>query len=105
ELVRRGEGSLVASLYSADDDWLADTALQISAFNGRVHTVNPAVAKTHTGHATVMPASTHGGPGRAGGGEELGGLRALAFYHQRTAMQGPASVVDKIIAAAASASR
>jgi len=50
----------------------------------------------------VMPMSLHGGPGRAGGGEELGGLRALAFYHQRSAVQGPQSLVESILGKAAS---
>jgi len=67
----------------------------------RVHVVTPAVAKTHTGHGNVMPMSLHGGPGRAGGGEELGGLRALAFYHQRSAVQGPQSLVESILGKAA----
>ncbi len=97
-LASKGCGSLVTSLYSADDSWLATTALALSACNGRVHAVSPAVAKVQTGPANVMPASIHGGPGRAGGGEELGGLRALAFYHQRTAIQGPVGMLEKISA-------
>jgi 3,4-dehydroadipyl-CoA semialdehyde dehydrogenase len=52
-----------------------------------VHVVSPDVAAHHTGHGNVMPQSLHGGPGRAGGGEELGGLRALNFYHRRAAVQ------------------
>ena len=103
ELTFKGEGSLVTSLYSADEAWLASTALALSACNGRVHAVSPAVAKTQTGHANVMPASTHGGPGRAGGGEELGGLRALAFYHQRSAVQGSASMLEKLSSSGAPA--
>jgi 3,4-dehydroadipyl-CoA semialdehyde dehydrogenase len=72
-LVRRGQGSLVASLYGSDAGTLACTALDLAASHGRVHVVSPEVAATHTGHGNVMPQSLHGGPGRAGGGEELGG--------------------------------
>jgi 3,4-dehydroadipyl-CoA semialdehyde dehydrogenase len=52
-----------------------------------VHVISPESAAHHTGHGNVMPQSLHGGPGRAGGGEELGGLRALNFYHRRAAIQ------------------
>jgi 3,4-dehydroadipyl-CoA semialdehyde dehydrogenase len=91
QLVRRGEGSLVASLYGSDDAALARQALELADSHGRVHVLSPAVAAVHSGHGNVMPQSLHGGPGRAGGGEELGGLRALNFYHRRTAVQaGPA---------------
>lgn len=94
EIAHRGLGSLVASIYSADNTWMADVAEQLAASHGRVHVVSPEVAKTHTGHGNVMPASIHGGPGRAGGGEELGGLRALGFYHRKSAIQGPAAVLE-----------
>jgi 3,4-dehydroadipyl-CoA semialdehyde dehydrogenase len=86
-LIRRGAGSLVVSLYGSDPGALADAALELAPFHGRVHVISPDVAKLHTGHGNVMPQSLHGGPGRAGGGEELGGLRALGFYHRRTAVQ------------------
>jgi 3,4-dehydroadipyl-CoA semialdehyde dehydrogenase len=95
-LLRRGEGSLVASLYGADTGALASVAVRIADGHGRVHVVSPAVAETHTGHGNVMPHSLHGGPGRAGGGEELGGLRALAFYHRRAAVQAEAAVLDQL---------
>jgi 3,4-dehydroadipyl-CoA semialdehyde dehydrogenase len=61
-----------------------------------VHAVSPAVAKTQTGHGNVMPQSVHGGPGRAGGGEELGGLRALRFYHRRSAIQLPQAALTQL---------
>lgn len=98
-LIRRGEGSLVTSLYGADPAALAAAALALADTHGRVHVVSPAVAETHTGHGNVMPHSLHGGPGRAGGGEELGGLRALAFYHRRAAVQAEAAVLDALGAA------
>ena len=72
---------------------LAHTALAVAASHGRVHVVTPDVAQTHSGHGNVMPMSQHGGPGRAGGGAELGGLRALDFYHQRSAVQASPAVL------------
>ena len=87
QLVARGQGSLVASLYGSDAKALADAALELAPLHGRVHAISPDVAAHHTGHGNVMPQSLHGGPGRAGGGEELGGLRALNFYNRRAAVQ------------------
>ncbi|MET0520092.1 MAG: 3,4-dehydroadipyl-CoA semialdehyde dehydrogenase [Burkholderiaceae bacterium] len=95
-LVRRGQGSLVCSLYGQDAPALARTALQLADSHGRVHIVSPEVAQTQTGHGNVMPQSLHGGPGRAGGGEELGGLRALGFYHRRSAIQASTSVLNSL---------
>ena len=94
DIAHRGQGSLVASIYSADNAWMANVAEQLATSHGRVHVVSPEVGKTQTGHGNVMPGSIHGGPGRAGGGEELGGLRALNFYHRKSAIQGPASVIE-----------
>lgn len=87
-LAARGEGSLVTSVYTADDGFAAQAALNMAAWHGRLVLVDGRVAKSNPGHGTVMPQSVHGGPGRAGGGEELGGPRGLAFYHQRTAVWG-----------------
>jgi 3,4-dehydroadipyl-CoA semialdehyde dehydrogenase len=98
-LVRRGQGSLVTSLYGSDPTALAGTALQLAGSHGRVHVVSPDVATLHTGHGNVMPQSLHGGPGRAGGGEELGGLRALNFYHRRSAVQASTAVLAALGAA------
>ena len=81
-LAHRGQGSLVTSLYGADEAALGQAAVQLAASHGRVHVITPDVAQAHTGHGNVMPMSLHGGPGRAGGGAELGGLRALDFYHR-----------------------
>ncbi len=92
-LVRRGQGSLVASLYGSDATALAATAIELADSHGRVHVVSPDVGALHTGHGNVMPQSLHGGPGRAGGGEELGGLRALNFYHRRSAVQASTDVL------------
>jgi 3,4-dehydroadipyl-CoA semialdehyde dehydrogenase len=95
-LVRRGQGSLVASLYGSDAAALGATALELASSHGRVHVVSPDVAALHTGHGNVMPQSLHGGPGRAGGGEEGGGLRALNFYHRRCAVQASTAVLSAL---------
>ncbi len=92
-LVRRGQGSLVTSLYGSDAAALANAALELADSHGRVHVISPDVAQLQTGHGNVMPQSLHGGPGRAGGGEELGGLRALNFYHRRSAVQASTAVL------------
>jgi 3,4-dehydroadipyl-CoA semialdehyde dehydrogenase len=99
-LVRRGEGSLVVSLFGADASALAAASLSLADLHGRVHVVSPDVAATQTGHGNVMPQSQHGGPGRAGGGAELGGLRALDFYLRRTAIQAASPVLDALGAVA-----
>ncbi len=92
-LIRRGQGSLVTSVYGSDSVALAAAALELADSHGRVHVISPDVAALHTGHGNVMPQSLHGGPGRAGGGEELGGLRALNFYHRRSAVQASTAVL------------
>ena len=92
-LVRRGQGSLVASLYGSDAAALGATAIELASSHGRVHIISPDVGGLHTGHGNVMPQSLHGGPGRAGGGEELGGLKALNFYHRRAAIQASTAVL------------
>ena len=94
--VQRGQGSLVASLYGDDHRALAGAAKVLGPFHGRVHVVSPDAAASQTGHGNVMPQSLHGGPGRAGGGEELGGLRALNFYHRRVAVQGAPGVLSAL---------
>ncbi|MNT41825.1 3,4-dehydroadipyl-CoA semialdehyde dehydrogenase [compost metagenome] len=95
-LARRGQGSLVASLYGSDAAALGAAAVELADSHGRVHVISPDVAQLHTGHGNVMPQSLHGGPGRAGGGEELGGLRALHFYHRRSAIQASTAVLDEL---------
>jgi 3,4-dehydroadipyl-CoA semialdehyde dehydrogenase len=96
ELIRRGEGSLVSSVYSENPAFIARAALELGSSHGRVHAISPDVAASQTGHGNVMPMSLHGGPGRAGGGEELGGLRALAFYHRRSAVQASSAALDAL---------
>jgi 3,4-dehydroadipyl-CoA semialdehyde dehydrogenase len=97
-LLRRGQGSLVASLYGSDPQALATAAIEMADSHGRVHVISPDVAALHTGHGNVMPQSLHGGPGRAGGGEELGGARALGFYHRRSAVQASTAVLAQFSA-------
>ncbi|MBT9507169.1 3,4-dehydroadipyl-CoA semialdehyde dehydrogenase [Rhodoferax sp.] len=97
-LIRRGEGSLVSSLYSEDPGFMANAALELASSHGRVHAISPDVAALHSGHGNVMPMSLHGGPGRAGGGEELGGMRALNFYHRRSAIQASTAALEQIVA-------
>jgi 3,4-dehydroadipyl-CoA semialdehyde dehydrogenase len=99
-LAARGGGSLAASVFTGDDKFAADAALGLAASHGRVLIVDEKVGKSSTGHGIVMPMCVHGGPGRAGGGEELGGIRGLRFYHQRLAVQGR---LDRLQALAANA--
>ncbi|MGK9166331.1 phenylacetic acid degradation bifunctional protein PaaZ [Inquilinus limosus] len=88
ELVRRGEGSLVASVFTHDDA-VADTLVfGLAPFHGRILIVDRDCAGESTGHGSPLPGLVHGGPGRAGGGEELGGIRGVHHYLQRTALQG-----------------
>jgi len=101
ELTRRGGGSLVASVYANDDARVPPVALALADTHGRVHGITPAVRNSQTGHGNVMPMSLHGGPGRAGGGAELGGLRALAFYHRRAAVQASSIAMESMAGIAA----
>ncbi|MEZ4268219.1 MAG: 3,4-dehydroadipyl-CoA semialdehyde dehydrogenase [Myxococcota bacterium] len=95
-LVARGRGSLVTSLYSEDRDVCRDFVLEAAAWNGRVNIGSAKVAEVSPGPGTVLPELVHGGPGRAGGGEELGGLRGLDFYTQRTAVEGYRPLLEKL---------
>ena len=87
-LAKLGKGSLVGSLFTADDAIARQVALGTAAYHGRLMLVNRHSAKESTGHGSPMPHLVHGGPGRAGGGEELGGVRGVLHYMQRTAIQG-----------------
>ena len=101
-LVARGGGSLVASIYGEDKDFLLRMVSEIGAGHGRILAVDPSIASAHSGHGIVMPQCNHGGPGRAGAGEELGGLYGLRFYHQRLAVQGSSELLSGLQAKAAS---
>ncbi len=87
-LARRGEGSLVASVFTADDEIATRLVMGLACYHGRLLIVNRHCAKESTGHGSPLAPMVHGGPGRAGGGEELGGIRAVLHYMQRTAIQG-----------------
>lgn len=100
-LVARGGGSLVASVYGENRDFLARATLELGASNGRVLVVEPSIADAHTGHGIVMPQCHHGGPGRAGNGAELGGLDGLRLYHQRVAVQGSTELLGQLRSGAA----
>jgi 3,4-dehydroadipyl-CoA semialdehyde dehydrogenase len=100
-LAARGKGSLVASVFTADGDFALEAATTLGPWHGRLALVDGETARANPGHGVVMPQCAHGGPGRAGGGEELGGLRALRFYHQRTAIQAGGERLETLRARAA----
>ncbi len=100
-VARRGGGSLAASVFSGDNGFLAEAAVALGTTHGRLLLVDPTIGDSHTGHGIVLPSLMHGGPGRAGGGEELGGLHGLWFYHQRVAMEGSAATLSALAAQAA----
>jgi oxepin-CoA hydrolase / 3-oxo-5,6-dehydrosuberyl-CoA semialdehyde dehydrogenase len=96
ELARRGGGSLAGSIFTADDAVAARLVLGLAPFHGRLVVINRDCAKESTGHGSPLPHLVHGGPGRAGGGEELGGIRGLMHYLQRTAVQGTPDVISAV---------
>jgi oxepin-CoA hydrolase/3-oxo-5,6-dehydrosuberyl-CoA semialdehyde dehydrogenase len=96
-LVRRGQGGLVCSVYSDDRAFVAEVTLGIAPYHGRLFLGSEKIADQTPGPGTVLPQTIHGGPGRAGGGEELGGLRGLHFYSQRTAIQGSRPILEAIL--------
>ena len=97
ELVKRGRGSLCGSLFSADDAVARDVVFGTAAWHGRLMLVNRHSAKESTGHGSPVPHLVHGGPGRAGGGEEMGGVRSVFHYMQRTALQGHPSTLTHVM--------
>ncbi|MEM9495235.1 MAG: phenylacetic acid degradation bifunctional protein PaaZ [Pseudomonadota bacterium] len=97
-LCNRGEGSLVMSLFTHDPATARDFVLGAGAYHGRVAIINRDSAKESTGHGSPLPVLVHGGPGRAGGGEELGGVRGVKHYMQRTAIQGSSSILAGVAA-------
>jgi 3,4-dehydroadipyl-CoA semialdehyde dehydrogenase len=100
-LVASGGGSLVASIYGEDRRCLERMVSEIGPSHGRLLVVDPSIASAHTGHGIVMPQCNHGGPGRAGNGQELGGLYGLRFYHQRLAVQGSTDLLATLQATVA----
>jgi 3,4-dehydroadipyl-CoA semialdehyde dehydrogenase len=92
-IARRGLGSLVASLFSNDAAFIQQVVLGVGDLHGRIMVVDSTAGGQHTGHGNVVPSCLHGGPGRAGGGEELAGLRALLLYHRRFVVQGPPNCI------------
>jgi len=97
--VARGRGGLVSTVYTDDKRFAIDAVLGLAPHHGRVCIGGKKVADHSPGPGTVLPQMVHGGPGRAGGGEELGGERGLHFYMQRTAVQGLKPLVEKIAGA------
>jgi len=95
-LTALGSGSLVASIYTADPVEARELATGIAAHHGRIHMVDASVADTSTGHGSPLPNLVHGGPGRAGGGEEMGGLRGVRHHLQTTAVQGSPDMLTAI---------
>ena len=95
-LARRGEGSLAGSVFTADDEIACELALGLAPLHGRLVIVNRDCAKESTGHGSPLPHLVHGGPGRAGGGEEMGGIRGVMHYMQRTAVQGSPQTLTRI---------
>ena len=96
KLARMGKGSLVSSIVTADDKIATDYVVNAASMHGRILVLNERCAKESTGHGSPMPLLTHGGPGRAGGGEEMGGKRGVMHYLQRTAIQGHPQTITAI---------
>ena len=96
ELANKADGSLVGSLFTADDDIAREITLGCAPYHGRFMVVNRESAKESTGHGSPMPHMIHGGPGHAGGGEELGGARAVLHQMQRVALQGSPTTLKHI---------
>jgi oxepin-CoA hydrolase / 3-oxo-5,6-dehydrosuberyl-CoA semialdehyde dehydrogenase len=96
-LANRGKGSLVMSAFTYDTDFARDLVLGSGSFHGRIAFIDRDSAKESTGHGSPMPHMIHGGPGRAGGGEEMGGIRGVTHYMQRTALQGHPRTLSAIV--------
>ncbi|MCX8955179.1 phenylacetic acid degradation bifunctional protein PaaZ, partial [Ruegeria sp. NA] len=96
ELANRGQGSLVASVITHDPEVARQVAMGSGAYHGRLYFNNRDSMKESTGHGSPLPHMVHGGPGRAGGGEEMGGVRGVKHYMQRTAIQGSPDLLTAI---------
>ncbi|MBK7310808.1 MAG: phenylacetic acid degradation bifunctional protein PaaZ [Sphingobacteriaceae bacterium] len=97
ELSKMGKGSLVSSIITADDSIAKQYVVGAACMHGRILVLNSECAKESTGHGSPMPMLVHGGPGRAGGGEEMGGKRGVFHYLQRTALQGSPTTITNIL--------
>lgn len=96
QLTKMGKGSLVCSIATYDDQLAREFTLGAASHHGRILIMNRDMAKESTGHGSPMPMLVHGGPGRAGGGEEMGGKRGVFHYMQRTAIQGSPTTLSKV---------
>jgi oxepin-CoA hydrolase/3-oxo-5,6-dehydrosuberyl-CoA semialdehyde dehydrogenase len=96
ELVNRGMGSLVASVITHDPAVAREVVIGAGAYHGRLYFNNRDSMKESTGHGSPLPHMVHGGPGRAGGGEEMGGVRGVMHYMQRTAIQGSPDILTAV---------
>ncbi len=96
EISKLGQGSLVSSIFTYDDDFAREMVLGLGAWHGRLLIANRDCAKESTGHGSPLPNLIHGGPGRAGGGEEMGGLRGILHYMQRVALQGSPTTLSHV---------
>ena len=96
ELTHLGKGSLVSTIATFDPDIAREYVLGAAAYHGRILILNRESSKESTGHGSPMPMLVHGGPGRAGGGEEMGGERGVKHYLQRTALQGSPSMLTEV---------
>ena len=96
QIANMGKGSLVSTIVTSDDQIATDYVVNASTMHGRILVLNERCAKESTGHGSPMPMLTHGGPGRAGGGEEMGGVRGVKHYLQRTAIQGHPQTITAI---------
>ncbi len=95
-LAKMGKGSLVSSIVTNDNNIAKEYVVNAASHHGRILVLNRESAKESTGHGSPLPSLTHGGPGRAGGGEEMGGMRGIKHYLQRTAIQGSPTVLTEI---------
>jgi 3,4-dehydroadipyl-CoA semialdehyde dehydrogenase len=96
-IVAKGGGGLVCSVYSNDVDWGGEVVLGLAPWHGRIQWGSRKIADQGAGPGTVLPNFVHGGPGKAGGGEELGGERGLRFYWQRTAIQADRGLLQRAL--------
>ncbi|WP_223033691.1 phenylacetic acid degradation bifunctional protein PaaZ [Hanstruepera marina] len=96
QLAQMGKGSLVSSIATFDDKIASEYVINAASHHGRILVINREMAKESTGHGSPLPTLVHGGPGRAGGGEEMGGMRGIKHYLQRTAIQGTPTTLTEI---------